>query len=128
MVVSRHLESVFDMFKVLRAAVDRVYQHDIEPAKAIGQMISGQVLRRQLNQFFPFLFMHRFDRSAEFIGAPGFDFDEDQYRAVLRYKIQFTEPGTEIAAHDAIAFFSEVPLGRRLSFLPNASSGVKCAH
>jgi hypothetical protein len=128
MVVSRHIEGIFDVFKALPAGGGGLDQHDIEPAGAIAKMVPGQVLRCQLNQLFAFLFMHRFDRPAEFMGAPSLDFDKHQHHPVLRYKIQFAERGTKISADDAIALLSEVLLGRRLSFLPNESSWVNSAH
>ena len=103
-------------------------EHHIEPAHSLGQMMPGEVLGSQSNQFFLFWLMHRMNRSPELIGPARFHFDEDEDLSVFRDQIELPHRRSEISGEDAIAFAAQVGFCRRFSFLPNQSPRIKRSH
>ena len=61
------------------------------------------------------------ERSAEFLGRPGFHFDEDEFLSVAADEIDLAAVrGPEISPEDFVAAFAKVPGGDALAFAPEA--------
>lgn len=66
-------------------------QYDVKPAGPIADMMPGQILRSQPNQFFLLLPMDRINRSAKFMRPARFDFDKYENGAVFGNQIEFSD-------------------------------------
>src|SRR5687768_200444 len=127
-IIARDLERVLNMFDMGNGVLRALEQDDIESARAVRPMVFSEKLSGQSNEFRLLSSVDGMDRSAKIHCPSCLDLDKDENRTVLGDEVQLAQRRAEIFGDDPVTLATQKAFSRRLSFLPEESSGVKNCH
>lgn len=125
---ARDLEGILDVLDLEPRRLCGLEQDHVEPTGPVHPMALSKKLGGQPNEFLLFLPVHGMDRTPEMSGSPRLDLNEHEHVAILCHEVQFSQRGSEVSGHDAVALSAQVAFCLRLSFLLKEPPGVKNCH
>ena len=118
-IIVRELEGVFDDADLAGRSGEDF--DDIESERDVRHVEQVEPLHRAPDDQAALFLIDGIERSAEFLGRPGFHFDEDEFLSVAADEIDLAAVrGPEISPEDFVAAFAKVPGGDALAFAPEA--------
>jgi hypothetical protein len=94
-----------------------LHQHHIKSTDSVHQMPLCQVLGRQLYQFGSLAVINCKEGASKGLGRSRFHFYKDQNPCVFGHQIHLPQSRSEIALHNAVAFFAQELLSSGLAGL-----------